>query len=178
MKFDIANSVFSKSKINLVQKNLDTPEIQSFHVKEIAKYSAKWARDNLNSDVMVTDAGFYINSLNGFPGPYIKYINKWLTIEDILKLLENKEDRSIVVKDCLVYCSKSGDIKIFKNEINGIITKEVKCECGSIIDRLVIPESLDCTIAELSYDEAISFWSKNSNLIKFREWLEKSFHIC
>lgn len=176
MKFEIASNVFNKSKINLVQKKLDTPEIQSFDIKEVARYSALWARDQLNSDVIVTDAGFYINGLNGFPGPYIKYINQWLNIDDILKLLENKEDRSISIKDCLVYCSKNGKIKVFENEINGIITSNVRCQTGSMIDRLVIPESLDCTISELSYDESIEFWSKNSNFIKFKEWIEKNVY--
>ncbi|MBU5225066.1 hypothetical protein KQI36_00110 [Clostridium senegalense] len=75
LKFEIAKKVFEGSNINLIQKKLDTPEIQSFNVCDVATYSAKWASEKLNSSVIVTDAGFYVNSLRGFPGPYIKYIN-------------------------------------------------------------------------------------------------------
>ncbi|SHH37802.1 XTP/dITP diphosphohydrolase [Clostridium collagenovorans DSM 3089] len=173
MKFEIAANVFSDSKITLIQNKLDTPEIQSFDVSEVAKYSAIWARKQLKSDVIVTDAGFYINGLNGFPGPYIKYINKWLKAEDILKLLEDKEDRSIIIKDCLVYCSMSGDTRVFESEVKGTIVKEVKSKGGSMIDRLVIPDSLNCTIGELTHEEAIKFWSNNINLVNFKNWINK-----
>lgn len=173
IKFEIATNVFSNSKITLIQNKLDTPEIQSVNVSEVAKYSAIWARKQLKSDVIVTDAGFYINGLNGFPGPYIKYINKWLKAEDILKLLEGKEDRSIIIKDCLVYCSMSGDTKIFESEVKGTIVKEVKNKSGSMIDSLVIPDSLNCTIGELTHEEAIKFWSNNINLVNFNNWINK-----
>jgi len=174
IKFEIANNVLKGSKIKLVQMNLNTPEIQSIDVRNVAKYSALWAREKINRSVVVTDAGFYINGLNGFPGPYIKYINKWLNTEDILKLLEEKENRSICIKDCLVYCSKKGKIKKFENEIRGIITKKITCERGPMIDKLVIPESLDCTISELTYEESIDFWSRHSNFIKLKNWIERN----
>ncbi len=171
IKFEIALNVFKDSKINLVQKKLAVPEIQSDNVTEIAKYSAIWARDRLKGDLIVTDAGFYIRGLNGFPGPYIKYINRCLSVEDIVKLLEDKNDRSIYIKDCLVYYSGDGKIKVFENEIQGTITNNVKFKTGSMIERLVIPEELGCTIAELNYDEAITFWSNNSNFIKLKQWI-------
>lgn len=173
LKFEIAKKVFDGSKVNLIQKKLDTPEIQSVDVSDVSTYSAKWASKKLNSSVIVTDAGFYINSLRGFPGPYIKYINNWLSAEDILKMLEDKEDRSICIKECLVYCSKDGEIKIFEHEIKGEITNKIKCDKGSSIDRIVIPESLNCTIAELTEKEAIVFWSRNSNDKDFKEWIEE-----
>ena len=174
LKFQIANNVFKQSKIKLIQQKLDTPEIQSDDVCEVAKYSALWALEKLNSSVMVTDAGFYINALNGFPGPFVKYINRWFSTDDILKLLEDKEDRSIYIKDCLVYCSKHGEMKIFEHQLKGVITKKVKSERGSIIDRLVIPESLDRTISELTPEETIEYWGSNSTIIEFKEWIEEN----
>lgn len=69
---------------------------------------------------------------------------------------------------------KDGNIKIFENEVNGIIIDKIRCEIGFMIDRLVISNSLNCTIAELNYENPIEFWSKNSNFFKFREWIEKN----
>ena len=85
-KFEVAQKSFENSDINIVQQEIETPEIQSTDVKEIASYSAKWAAEKLGKPVVLTDAGYYIKTLNGFPGPFIKYINKWLTAEDVLKL--------------------------------------------------------------------------------------------
>lgn len=172
LKFEIAKKVFEGSNINLIQKKLDTPEIQSFNVCDVATYSAKWASEKLNSSVIVTDAGFYVNSLRGFPGPYIKYINNWLSGEDILRMLENKEDRSICIRECLAYCSKDGEIKVFEHETKGEIIKKITCEKGSSIDKIVIPEGLNCTLSELTEEESIAFWSRNSNDEKFKKWIE------
>lgn len=173
-KFDIAKSVLENSGIELIQDNSDIPEIQSIQVSDVAKYSVMLEGERVKKPVVVTDAGFYINALNGFPGPFIKYINKWLCVEDIINLLKDKEDRSIYIKDCLAYNSGDGQIKVFEHEIRGIITKEVKSEKGSIIEQLVIPDSLGCTLAELTYEQSIEFWSKNSNFVQFREWIKNN----
>src|SRR5688572_23435775 len=92
-KFNAAKNALKDSNIQLIQKVLEIEEIQSESVEEISIYKAKIASSKLNSPLIVTDGGVYIKSLNGFPGPFIKYINKWLIGEDLIKLLENKEDR-------------------------------------------------------------------------------------
>lgn len=173
LKFEILKKSFEGSHINLIQKQLDTPEIQSVDVRDVAIYSAKWASKKLNSAVIVTDAGFYINSLKGFPGPYIKYINNWLSSEEILRMLEDKDDRGICIRECLAYCSKDGEVKTFEHEIKGEITKKVKYKKGSSIDRIVIPKGLNCTLSELTQEEAVIFWSRNSNDKSFRKWIEQ-----
>jgi len=73
-KFEVALKTFSNTGIALLQKSLSTPEIQSKSVQEVAMYSARWASKELDKPVIVTDAGFYIEALNGFPGPFIKFV--------------------------------------------------------------------------------------------------------
>lgn len=99
-KFQIAQEALASAGIELIQKELETPEIQSTIVEEIASFSAKWVCDLLKEPVIVSDAGYYIEALNGFPGPFIKYINEWLSADDILRLMAGKEDRAVIVKDC------------------------------------------------------------------------------
>lgn len=69
-KFEVVRKVLAEQGVTLVQQNLDTPEIQSANVEEVASYSATWASDRLQKPVIITDAGYYIKALNGFPGPY------------------------------------------------------------------------------------------------------------
>ena len=51
------NSVGNILKIE--QLDAETPEIQSMDVKEIAKYSAKWAADKFNKPVLKMDNSFW-----------------------------------------------------------------------------------------------------------------------
>ena len=66
-KFQIAQGTLVGAGIELIQKELETPEIQSTSIEEIASFSAKWASDLLKEPVIVSDAGYHIEALNGFP---------------------------------------------------------------------------------------------------------------
>jgi XTP/dITP diphosphohydrolase len=171
VKFEIAASVLRDTGIRLIQNKIELPEIQSTSVEEVARFSCEWARDKLNCAVVVTDAGFYINALNGFPGPYVKYVNGWLTAEDIIRLLEGKKDRTVQIKECLAFCKMGCDPVVFLKTMHGVISKEIKSDKGSIIDQLVIPENCDFALSELSDDQVVPFWSKRSAFNSFKEWL-------
>src|SRR3989344_8620350 len=86
-KFEFAEKFFKKSEannyFNLIQLAVSTPEIQSDSVEQIALYSAQWAYDQLKKPVIKSDAGLYIEALRGFPGPFMKYINDWLSQGDL-----------------------------------------------------------------------------------------------
>lgn len=62
IKFNVASKTFKNTGITLLQKKLETPEIQSKSVQEVAKYSASWASEKLGKPVIVTDAGFFNRS--------------------------------------------------------------------------------------------------------------------
>lgn len=162
-KFEVGKTVLEKAGINLVQKKLETPEIQSADVSEIAKYSAKWSAEKLGEPIILTDAGYYIEALNGFPGPFIKYINKWLTSDDLLKLMLGKSNRKIAVKMCLAYCEPDKDPVIFTSQALGAIAeKAVKTDKqGSTpINEIFIPDGFNKVETEISREEMVQFWSK------------------
>jgi len=97
VKFDVALKTFTDTGVVLLQKKLDTPEIQSKSVQEVAMYSARWASKELNRPVIVTDAGFYIEALKGFPGPFIKFVNEWFSADDYINLMKDKTNRTIII---------------------------------------------------------------------------------
>ena len=82
-KLDQAREKIQGYPINLIGTKLETPEIQDTNVEIIAGYSAQYAANKLGKPVVKTDAGYYIEALNGFPGPFIKYINQWLTLRNL-----------------------------------------------------------------------------------------------
>ena len=84
-----ASSALSKYGVELEMLKVDyeVPELQSFSVEEIAKFSAQYVAEKENKPVLVTDVGYFIESLNGFPGPFIKQMNHYLSSEDLLRLM-------------------------------------------------------------------------------------------
>ena len=172
IKFEVAEQVLHNSGILLERKHLCTPEIQSSRVEEIAEYSARWASQQLNQPVVVTDAGFYIEALNGFPGPFIKFINEWLSVDDFLNLMRGKANRRIVIRDCLAYCQPNAEPVTFCGSYRGELAIEPGRESGSPINRLFIPDGYLLPVSEMLPDEMIAYWSNVSIWQELKRYLE------
>jgi len=160
-KFQIAQEALAGAGVNLVQKELETPEIQSTSIEEIASFSARWASDLLKEPVIVSDVGYYIEALNGFPGPFIKYINEWLNADDILRLMAGKENREITVKDCLAYCEPGNKPVIFCGAAKGVIADKKGNKGRTPIKEIFIPKGYDRVESDIPRDEMKKFWTKN-----------------
>lgn len=171
-KFQIAKEVLKDTKIKLIQKKLDVPEIQSLDVIKIASYSAKWAAKKLNEPVAVTDAGYFIESLNGFPGPFLKYTNRWFTADDYLKLMEGKTNRTVVVKGCLAYCKPGKDPVTFESLTKGKIAKEKGKKGETPISEIFVPTGYEGVESEIPREEMINYWS---GIEKY--WLELASYL-
>ncbi len=117
-KFKNAKRYAKAFGINLTQKKLRIKEIQSSSIEDIARDKAKKAFKILKRPLVVSDSGWNITSLKGFPGPYMHYINKWFDVEDFLKLMKGKKDKSVVLE--YVFCAASSrGTKLFKKKIKG-----------------------------------------------------------
>lgn len=168
-KFEVAKNSLRSMGYEAIQVNLDTPEIQSVDVVEVASYSAKWAADKLGKPVTLMDAGYYIEALNGFPGPFIKFINKWLSSDDLLRLMDGKTNRNIIMKFCLAYCESGKTPVTFLSEVRGIISQMAfKSEKIGVtpIDEILIPEGFDKTDSQIPREDMIKFWSKTESYWK------------
>lgn len=161
-KFQIAKQASKGSSFKIIQKKLDIPEIQSESVEEIAAFSAKWASDKLKKPVVVSDGGCYIEALNGFPGPFIKYINKWFSVEDMLRLMDGKKNRRVVWKDCLAYCESGKEPITFIDYTKGMIAEKAGVhkyrKSYSWVDSLLIIQGLDRPLSELPTKKYLEIW--------------------
>lgn len=161
-KFQIAKQASKSSSFKIIQKKLDITEIQSESVEEIAAFSAKLASDKLKKPVVVSDGGCYIEALNGFPGPFIKYINKWLSVEDMLRLMYGKKNRRVVWKDCLAYCEPYKEPVIFKDYTKGVIAEKAGIhkyrKNYSWVDSLLIIQGSDSPLSELPTKKYLEIW--------------------
>ena len=158
-KIERAKKICLNSSIEIEQIYIKTPEIQSTDSMEIAQYSAKFAGEKLGKPVIKLDVSFYINGLNGFPGPFIKYINQWLKPEYILKMLEGAKDRSCYWTDSLAFYNK-GQIKVFTANEEGTIADKARGKNGWGMDKIFIPKGQTKTKAELSDKERLKISNK------------------
>lgn len=115
-------------------KELDIQEIQAESLEEIADDKAKKAFEILKQPLFVNDHAWYIPTLNGFPGPFMHYMNQWLTANDFLNLMLNKEDRSVILHEVICYIDQQ-QIKTFIAKYNGTILHTPQGE-GRSFDKL------------------------------------------
>lgn len=171
VKYDVALKAFTNTGIVLLQKKLATPEIQSKSVQEVAMYSVSWASKELNQPVIVTDAGFYIEALNGFPGPFIKFVNEWFSADDFINLMKGKTNRTIIIQDCLAYCYPGEEPVVFTGSYQGELAKQPSEKSGTPIEKLFIPEGFDVPISDIPIEKMISYWSNGEIVSTFKEYI-------
>lgn len=116
IKFEVSQKMFNEHNIQIQQHPLELPEIQSDNNEEIATFSARFAFDQLQKPLIVTDAGFFVSALDDFPGPYIKYLNQTLSVDDFVRLMDGKLDRKVVIRETVCYIENEDKIMCFTEE--------------------------------------------------------------
>jgi XTP/dITP diphosphohydrolase len=175
-KFEVAQHALRGLGISLEQVRLAVPELQSNSVKEIAEHSAQWASTQVSQPLIVHDGGFYIDALNGFPGPFIKYANGWFTVEDLLRLMEPKAYRRITVNDCLVYMRPGQPPVTFTGSYGGKVATTAGRSGGTPIERLFVPAGHETPISEFSQDERVHYWSGGKIWQEFKRYYTDTYN--
>lgn len=119
-KIRIAQKYLSPLDVLIEGKHLDLTEVQSDDIIHIAVEKAKQAYAIIKEPLFVNDAGWYITALNGFPGPYMKYMNDWLKAEDILDMMRKHTDREVIFREVVCYVDKNG-VQPFVGEVKGTV---------------------------------------------------------
>lgn len=170
-KFIEARRVALKYGIELAQVNLEKYEIQADDLKKIATVAAEQALREVHATAIVAeDAGFFIDALNGFPGPYSSYVYRTLGVKGILKLLENVDRRRAHFASAVAYCD--GDKTIcFEGVVKGSVDLKPRGQQGFGFDPIFIPEQGDGrTFAEMEIDEKNQFSHRALAFSEFCKW--------
>eukprot|EP00659_Diplonema_papillatum_P012536 gene12536-19405_t len=68
--------------------DIGVEEVQADTVREVAAQKARAVvQATGRRNLLITDYGLFINSLNGFPGPYTDYVSRTLGCDGVLRLL-------------------------------------------------------------------------------------------
>lgn len=138
-------------------------EMQSDSLEQIALAKAAAARDVAGGAVLVEDDGLFIESLNGFPGPYSSYVFDTIGNAGILGLVRG--DRTAHFRSVVAYADDS-EIRVFKGKVRGRIAGAV-CGSGWGYDPIFVPDGADGTFAQTNKD---TFSHRGAALSSFAKW--------
>ena len=177
-KFNEARIVLSEFNISAAMLNLETTEIQADNIDLIAKTSALEAARKSNMPIFVEDAGLFINSLKGFPGPYSSYAYRTLGTRGILKLLEQVNKRDAYFYSSVVFCDsgESNSLKCFRGKVDGKITLKKQGTQGFGFDPIFKPSTEPSrTFAEMTQQEKNKYSHRAAALRKFGVWYRRDY---
>lgn len=170
-KFTNAKLFFEKNNLKIEQLNIKINEIQSDNLEEIALNKALATYEQVKKPLFVNDAGWFIPALNGFPGPYMKYINKWFRPQDFILLLSDKNDRRVILRDIIVYIDESGH-RIFTNDHVGSILLKAYGTNGCPSDNVISLTKSNKSIAEEVKNGTFFLGGEEEIWLDFIKWLE------
>lgn len=171
-KFANAKSFFDNYSIELIQSSLSIYEIQSSDSLEIAQSKINQAWEQLQEPLFINDACWIIPALNGFPGPYMKYINNWFSPQDFINLMQGKTDRTIILRDTIIYKDSNGS-QIFTNDHKGeILTVIYNGEFKAPSDVVVSLSSNKKSIAEETANKTFFLEGEDKIWIDFANWFK------
>lgn len=170
-KIEEFQQIFNQYNLKYRVEFLKTKEIQSMDLREIAKESVLHAYHILREPVVVEDAGLFINSLNGFPGPYSSYVYKTIGVDGVLKLMNGIQDRSAFFQSVIAFYSPYTGVRLFSGDVRGRISYEPRGIGGFGFDPIFIPDEGDGrTFAEMGVDEKNKISHRGKSSRKFIEW--------
>ena len=176
-KFHEARIILTGLDIAVGMLRMKDTEIQSDSLAEIAQKSAQEVYKRSNLPVIVEDAGFFIDALKGFPGPYAAYAYKTVGNKGLLKLLQGVENRKAVFKAAIAYCeNETTPPLVFEGISEGEITVAERVgngKSGFGFDPIFQPSGSTKTFAEMTLEEKNGFSHRAKAVRKFAEWYKK-----
>jgi non-canonical purine NTP pyrophosphatase (RdgB/HAM1 family) len=140
--------------LHIVSQKLDLDEIQSLDVQEIIEHKLHEAFDKIGKPVIVEDVSAGLDSLNGLPGPFIKFFEQRLGRDALYQIQRTEHDKVTIHCVAGFY---DGRRMLFGN---GIITGRIvapRGDNGFGFDWVIVPDEQPGgnrrTFAEMTTDE-------------------------
>lgn len=154
--------------------DFDVPEIQSLEPKEIAEYKVRFAYDKVKKPCFVMDASLFLDCLNGFPGPFIKWYFKYTVGAEKTCQIANLFDQHECKWTTILAYFDGVKISYIEETIKGKISGEPKGTNGYEWDVIFIPEGERRTFAEMTFEEKQSYAVTKKITDKFKVFLKSS----
>jgi len=143
---------FISDSIDIEMLSIDLPEIQENDAKKIISEKLRKAKILYpEKELIVEDTSLYLDCLNGFPGPLIKWFSKSLGYQKIYDIC-NKFGNFDASAVCNIGYSHQGKIEFFEGRLKGTIVPPEKSN-GFGWDLIFVPENLNIRYSEMSKED-------------------------
>lgn len=173
-KFNEVSSLIPQIKMLNIP---DLPEIQSLDIEEIIKAKLFFATEktqNIEGFLIVEDTGLYLNALNNFPGPLIKFMLSSVGVDGIYKICKSFNAFDAFATTTFgVLNTLSREYSFFSASVKGKISSPLGNH-GFGWDSIFIPEGSTKTFAEMkTIEEKNNYSMRYKALSKLISYLER-----
>lgn len=184
IKFITGNAhKFAEAKLiipDLEQLDIDLPEIQELDPEVIIreKLQAALAQNKAQGQLVVEDTGIYLEALNGFPGPLIKWYLQALGVEGIYRVTAALGNPKVSAKTIVGFVDTSKadpEVKFFHGEVAGEIVSpryNPNAKDSFAWNPIFQPVGYTQTFAEMSVDEKNKISMRAIAFRKLQEYLK------
>jgi XTP/dITP diphosphohydrolase len=174
-KLKEARTILAPFGLSVEQYDGKGIEIQADTNSEVAAFASRGAAKAAGRPVLVEDAGLYVDSLKGFPGPYSAYAFRTIGVAGIIALLRSSppsksKDRAANFVSSLAYCEPQGEPSPFEGSVAGTISEEPRGTRGFGFDPIFIPARGAKTFGELTLEEKCAVSHRAVAMRKFAKW--------
>jgi non-canonical purine NTP pyrophosphatase (RdgB/HAM1 family) len=131
--------------LDITHQALDLDEIQSLDLHEIVRHKLYEAYEQVGKPVLVEDVSAELKSLNGLPGPFIKFFMQRLGNDALYKIAVVDDEVRIV---CTMGYFDGTSEHIVDGEMLGRVVAP-RGEGAFGFDPVIVPNGYDQTVAEL-----------------------------
>lgn len=158
-KLKAAKSTFDKYGIKLLPVEKEYPEIQANSSLEIARNSAQQAARELRAPVVREDHSLFIEAL-GIPGPYMNYIEKKISADQISKIIDFLGNNRGWFEVATVYAEPDGKTFEYTFKVPMTFGKESKGENPRGWNGLIRLGEETRAITEYPEEERLPLWNQ------------------
>ena len=127
-------------------------EIQTNDIRQLVEHKVTQAWKALKCPVLVEDSGLVFTAWNGLPGALVKWFEKSVGCEGMLKMLESFDNRQAVAV-CLAAVYDGETMILGEGRVPGTIAREIRGSQGFGWDVIFIPDGETRTYAEMTPEE-------------------------
>lgn len=164
---------FREAKVllpELERVEIDLPEEQSLDPELVIRKKLEVAIKLHEGPIIVEDTSLYLDGLNGFPGPLIKWMLQAVGNSGIYELCQNIHNNKAVART-VVGLYDGNIVQFFEGEIHGQIVKPYGNE-GFGWDEIFRPDGLSETYAEMGDEFKPEFSMRTKAFTKLSEYLK------
>ncbi|NOX71525.1 MAG: RdgB/HAM1 family non-canonical purine NTP pyrophosphatase [Candidatus Micrarchaeota archaeon] len=150
--------------------NLDLPEIQDIDPRKVIEAKLRKAVESVDGDIFIEDVSFELECLNGFPGPFIKWMLGTAGRDKIVEICQKLGNDNAVAR-ATIGLAKDGKLYFFEGLVKGKIVPK-RGENGFGFDPIFQPEGYDKTFAEMSPEEKNAISHRGRALEEMKKFLK------